>query len=137
MIISPENATSSTLSVPVITLWPRLGLSDEERSSPQEISVAVEVTFADLPPACTSDQIEGTLCYHTLLNRFQAFIAERSFKLIEHLGSTLGYIVEQEILARNLGKAKARVSIHKLKVPVDELPEGAKFAIEFSVGGVP
>ena len=63
----------------------RLGVPDSERENPQEVSISFSVVFPDVPEACRTDEIDGTLDYGVMCRRVIALVGSREFRTIEHL----------------------------------------------------
>ena len=63
----------------------RLGVPDSERENPQEVSISFSVVFSDVPEACRTDEIDGTLDYGVMCRRVIALVGSREFRTIEHL----------------------------------------------------
>lgn len=72
-----------------ICLEVKLGYSEEERLLPQKVLLEIKLQFANLPLACTTDDLENTICYAPLACCLQEFCKDRSFKLIEALAYEL------------------------------------------------
>jgi dihydroneopterin aldolase len=116
-----------------LSLWVHLGWTPEEQATCQEVRVSFEIRSHQLPAACTSDRLSGTLCYGTLCERLRHFCTDRRFQTIERLAYGCFEALQPELSA----EMTLRVSIHKLKPPVDALLGGASFEIESIIEGKP
>ena len=65
-----------------------VGITDEERATPQRLLVTVDMNF-DFSSAAVSDRIEKTINYHTVIQDLLKFGNGRSWKLIERLANTI------------------------------------------------
>jgi len=61
-----------------------VGVSDEERATPQRLLVTVDMSF-DFSSAAVSDRIERTINYQTVADGLLTFGEGRSWKLVEKL----------------------------------------------------
>lgn len=62
----------------------RIGITEEERSEPQDVLADVALTL-DLRRAGTSDELRETVDYRDVLQRIQRFVSSREFRLLESL----------------------------------------------------
>lgn len=65
-----------------------LGVTEEERANPQEISLNLSWTI-DLTAAEQSDELGDTICYFGLWTLVNQLLAGRSFKLVEFLAGEI------------------------------------------------
>ena len=72
-----------------------VGVSDEERATPQRLLVTVDMQF-DFSSAAVSDRIEKTINYHSVAQDLLKFGQGRSWKLIEKLASNIADMVLSE-----------------------------------------
>jgi FolB domain-containing protein len=86
---------STRISIHQLELNLSLGWSEEERVRKQVVWVDIEIGFEKPPGACGSDEIEGTLCYDTLVQTIVEQIVPRSFRLIEHLAHEIYGLVKK------------------------------------------
>src|SRR5688500_12209968 len=105
------------LEIRDLCLGVRLGCSPDERSKPQEVKVSVRLEFSELPPACNTDHLDGTVCYGKLCERMRKIATTREFQTIEFLCSELAKAISPIVGTR----AKGTLSVHKVKPPVDDL----------------
>jgi dihydroneopterin aldolase len=118
------NAQSS-LSINQLNLDVHLGWSKEEIITKQTVLVDIDIFFPTPPKACSSDKLEDTVCYSTLISTIETHLAEKQFKLIEHLSYDI-YHVTKSYLPPELN-----VTIHLIKHPPIE---GFTGRVRFSYG---
>jgi dihydroneopterin aldolase len=99
------------------------GVSDEERSLPQELEVDLEVE-ADLSAAGASDHLNDTVNYGPLIKLVGRVVEGRSFHLLEAIAATIA----NEVLATTAAGA-VTVRVRKLAVPVEADLEYAQVEI--------
>lgn len=121
------------LDLPEIILFPHLGLLPEERANPQEVRLSLEITFSRPVPACLSDDIAGTLCYHHLYDEINALLSRQDFRLIEHLAHSVAAIVSEHVQSRSLPTATIALKLLKVSLPLAAFPQGASFSLRFTV----
>lgn len=80
-----------------LSLNVKLGHTEAERSLPQQVLVQIKLQFTEAPSACSTDNLQDTLCYATLSDELQKFCYSRSFKLIEFLGYQLYQFLKKKI----------------------------------------
>jgi len=103
----------------------RLGCSAEERAVPQAVDLDLAVRFPDLPSACETDKLEGTVCYSALIDAARASCAGREFNLVERLAHELFAALRPRIPPG--GELWLRAT--KLYPPVDGLAGGVAFSL--------
>jgi len=96
-----------------ISLDVKLGYLEEERSLPQRVLAQIKLQFMQVPLACTTDNLQDTLCYATLSCDLQKFCDSRSFKLIEALGYQLYQFLKKKITEMTSGKVNIFLCITK------------------------
>ncbi len=88
---------SIELTLNSLSLMVSLGWGDEEREIPQKVLIDLSLRFPKLPKGCKTDELQDTFCYATLTKNLSHFCAQRSFKLIEHLGYELYGFLKKEL----------------------------------------
>lgn len=91
-----------------------LGWPKGERLKQQIVRVDVTLSFAEPPLACRTDQLKDTLCYDSLISKIKAYVADRNFRLIEHLGYGIHDAIRQNV------SADMRVKVSVTKKPLIE-----------------
>lgn len=88
-----------------------VGVSDEERATPQRLLVSVDMSH-DFSVAAVSDRLEKTIDYHEIVQRLLKYGEGRNWKLIEKLATNIADM----ILAEYRPQAVA-VEIKKFVIP--------------------
>ena len=101
----------------------RIGVTDEERATPQNVLVSVEV-FRDLLAASADDDLENTVDYGTLVPETAKLIEQSEHRLLERLagevaahikrfpgvtGVTVEIAKEDPPLAEDVGRVSVRI----------------------------
>lgn len=92
----------------------RVGVGDEERTKPQTVLVSIEV-FRDLQEASTTDDLEATVDYGTLVPEVAKLIEQTEARLLERLAGDVASLIE-----RWPGVTGVTVEIAKESPPLDE-----------------
>jgi dihydroneopterin aldolase len=79
----------ASLHVRQIGVAVRLGWGASERALPQQVAVSVDLRFDDAPPACVSDDLQGTADYAAIVGVITGLAEGREYRLLEHFGRTL------------------------------------------------
>ena len=66
-----------------------LGVTEQERATPQKVLLHFALTHPSPPVGCTSDKIEDTLCYSTICKGLKKAVVGKSFALIEKLAAEM------------------------------------------------
>jgi dihydroneopterin aldolase len=109
------------LSVPV-----RLGCSAEERAVPQEARFSLTLELPRPPRACQTDRLEDTICYATICDAIRAVATSGEFATVERLGAA----ALERLRAALPPDVRARLRVHKVRPPVEDLLGGAIFELE-------
>ena len=104
----------ATLALEGLSASVRLGYTEKERETPQNIIIDLAIIFNMPPQACHNDKLDKTICYDQLSKDIQDFLDHRSFSLIEHLGYELHHFL------KNKTKENIKLSIKKLN-PIFEI----------------
>jgi 7,8-dihydroneopterin aldolase/epimerase/oxygenase len=80
---------NSTLQINKLVLPINIGVTTEERATPQDIEFNITIHFTSLPKACSSDHINDTICYASLVETIKSLCSNKEFHLIEHLCSSV------------------------------------------------
>ena len=100
----------ASITLQGLELSVNLGWPQGERVKQQTVTIDVTIRFANIPLACTTDHLEDTYCYDTLIAAIKNQLAPRHFRLLEHLGHEIYTIVKQTVTA-------ARVQVRVVKKP--------------------
>lgn len=87
----------STLILSDYKLAMQLGWGDDERSILQEVSLDIEIVFANTPLACESDELPETLCYDKLTQAVKAQLVSRPYHLLEHVTHDVYTLIMQRL----------------------------------------
>ena len=109
--------------VPVFLGWP-----DKEREHRQIVSIDIHISISSPPKACHTDNLDDTFCYDHLTQQIRAKLAEKSFRLVEHLTHTI-LTISKELIPDTI---MISVNVTK-KPPIEGLNGGVTFScIEFA-----
>lgn len=112
---------TTTLTVEDFSCDCRLGCTAEERQHPQEVRASVEIAFTQAPLACVSDKLSETICYAEICDSIRRTAKSREFATVENLA---------QVIFETLKISHPwRLTLHKVKPPVDGLLGGVKFRI--------
>jgi dihydroneopterin aldolase len=131
----PENISTpsvhyAALSLNKITVPVHLGVSDEERETPQNITVSIEIGMDEPLRACETDAISDTFCYDTMLQLVEKTCQAKPYHLIEHL-CYMVYISVKKV-AHN---KDIRITVHKQYAPLSHKLESASFVFGDTIIG--
>jgi len=116
----------SSLEIISLTLQLHLGVTNEERATPQSIEFDIKISFDNLPDACSSDKIHETICYEKISESLESYLADKHFHLIEHLCHEVYQYIKNSFLS---SKDKLNVKVSK-KPPIDNIKGKCFFCIE-------
>jgi FolB domain-containing protein len=77
------------LSIKDLALEVHLGVTPKERLGRQSVILNLDIFFPELPLACTTDRVEDTVCYDTLIKKIRDFCLIGEYRLIEFFGNRL------------------------------------------------
>ena len=101
--------------------WGRHGVTEEERSSPQEMELDVEL-IVDCAPAARTDRLDDAVDYAGVYRTCERIVTEQSFALLEALADAC-----LRALLRDRRIERATVRVRK-----PELLEGATPEVELT-----
>jgi dihydroneopterin aldolase len=101
------------LTLDDVSLDVNLGHLEEERSLPQAVLLHIKFQFATFPLACTTDNLQDTICCAALSCELQKFCDNRSFKLIETLGYQLYQFLKEKIAEATSEKVSVFLRVTK------------------------
>lgn len=120
------------MSIQDYEVWVNLGCSDEEKTHKQPILFNLEIFFSQDLPACKTDQLEDAVDYVKLTSILKVIATSKSFNLIEHLNLLAFNGVVEYLKSKDI-KGDVKLSIKKVRVPVDYLRNGVVFSCETSL----
>jgi dihydroneopterin aldolase len=103
----------------------RLGCSADERAVPQAVDLDLAVRFPELPSACETDKLEGTVCYAELIDAARDACAGREFHLVERLAHELFAALHPRIPPGT----ELWLRVTKVRPPVADLAGGVAFSL--------
>ena len=122
--VSARTTVRPELRVDDLRLAVHLGVPDSERENLQEVSISIAVTFPNVPDACSTDEIDGTIDYGVMCRRVTALVGSRAFRTIEHLaGSCLDEL--SEMLTES--GSELTLEVRKCPPPIPDLHGGTAF----------
>lgn len=74
-----------------------LGWPQGERKKTQIVTLNAEIVFSAPPTGCTTDQLTDTYCYDALIKTIKTGIADRDFRLLEHLAYEIHNIIKTQL----------------------------------------
>ena len=120
MTINSTNRCSISLND--LALAVHLGVTDQERSQLQTVTLSLTIHF-DMPPvACLTDNLHDTYCYDTLVTDIKNNFSSKTFNLLEHLGYSI-YQHAKAVLAHDCA---IQIALQKLPV-IAGLQNGVTF----------
>lgn len=82
----------SRISIVDLEMYCCVGVTEQERATPQRVLVTVDMNF-DFTSAAMSDRIEKTINYQAVTERLLGLCKGRSWKLIEKLAANIADII--------------------------------------------
>jgi 7,8-dihydroneopterin aldolase/epimerase/oxygenase len=120
----------SFLKIPAIEDYVHLGCTPEERKFQHRVHYTVELTFANIPNACTTDSLDNTPCYAEIAQVLSQVSKEKHYATIEHLAHEGMKSVEKYVLHfADLKIKEVLFTVHKLNPPVPALKGGSLFTL--------
>jgi dihydroneopterin aldolase len=71
-----------------------IGVTKEERAKKQDISITLKLHFKEMPKGSETDQINDTVCYHTLCDQISHYVIDKEFNLIEKFSADLCKLID-------------------------------------------
>ena len=110
-------------------VWVHLGCSQEEQEYSQPVHYNLEIIFDNQVLGCQTDKLEDAVDYVKIAKILKDISTEKKYHLIEHLNhaNLMGLI---EYLKSKNVKGDIKLSVKKIKVPVENLRSGVVFLCE-------
>jgi 7,8-dihydroneopterin aldolase/epimerase/oxygenase len=89
---------SGVLFIKDLVVPMHIGVTEDERNSPQNIFIDIELKFKELPKGCSSDNISETICYKSICDEIYNHIKKHEFNLIERLSSEIYDLLDEKSL---------------------------------------
>ena len=112
-----------------IKIFPRIGVTPEERAAPQECQADVVIS-GDWSAAAASDDLSLSIDYCMILEKVRGVAAAREYALLE----TLAYVIAQSVLA-DFPVENVNVKVRKRPAVLRDLLDFAEIEIEESAAG--
>lgn len=123
------SAFSSQLSIEELSYQVSLGVSEQERSKPQDVFISVTLRFPTLPMACESDLLKNTVCYSDIEKKMAALCESKSFSTIENLA----FLCLKQVETLCSAGTHLTLKVHKINPPLGRKSKGATFTLEGTV----
>ncbi|OGT54408.1 MAG: hypothetical protein A3F43_04820 [Gammaproteobacteria bacterium RIFCSPHIGHO2_12_FULL_42_10] len=121
-ILKHDGSIYSTLFIHRLELNVNLGWRNQERSKEQAVLLDMAIKFPTPPAACTTDHLEESSCYATLIEKIRNKIAMAQYHLVEHLSAEI-YAVAKTHLPDN-----TKLTVRLTKYPrISGLTGGVSF----------
>lgn len=104
-----------------------LGCSAEEQKYLQPVNFNFEIQYKEEPLGCSSDNLADATDYVELTDIIKRISQQKKYHLIEHLGYEVFKNIIVLLKAQNL-KAQIKLSVAKIKVPVENLKNGVIYS---------
>lgn len=112
-----------------ISFWINIGITEEERSKPQEVLISVRISFLNTPSPTLTDSLNSKnsseICYEdVILSLKSSLLTSQSFHLIEHLA----YKCYQSLRKKwSSSEIQFQISVKKFPSSLPELKGGAHY----------
>jgi 7,8-dihydroneopterin aldolase/epimerase/oxygenase len=113
-------------------VWVNLGCSAEEQKHTQPVHFNLEINFDKPVLGCTSDHLNDAIDYVKVTSILKVISTEKPFHLIEHLNHQAFSGVIEYLKTKDL-KGEVRLSVKKIRVPVENLNNGVVFSCEIKL----
>lgn len=110
-------------------VWVNLGCSKEEQEYLQPVHYNMELFFEEVVLGCNSDQLADAIDYVAITNILKNVSIEKKVHLIEHLNQKVMLALLEYLKIKNF-KGKIKLSVKKIRVPVENLRNGVVFLCE-------
>ena len=113
---------ASFLSINKLVQKVRLGISQEERSQPQEIRLDLRLYLPNKLSSFEDDNGEY-ICYHEISEKIATLCSAKEYRLIEFLGSEIYRMIRATIAP----EIKIWLSLNKTKILLEYVEGGTSF----------
>jgi len=93
----PNTQLPCKLHIHSLELNVNLGWRSKERSLSQAILLDMDIHFKKPPKACTTDNLQDTMCYAKLIEEIRDKTAVKQYKLIEHLSADIYQLAKKTL----------------------------------------
>lgn len=113
----------TTLFIRGLELQVNLGWRRQERKQEQAILLDIDLTFPKVPKACKTDDLNDAICYAELAKCIQKSLADKDFKLVEHLAYHIYHTIKPNV------PIKTKIAVRVTKYPkIEGLTGGVCFS---------
>lgn len=109
-----------------------LGCSAEEQKYSQPVRFNFEIDYQSEIKGRLSDRLEEATDYVQLTSLIKSEAQKKNYQLIEHLNHQVFEVLIQYLKGQSL-KGDLKLSVHKLRVPVENLRGGVIFTCQTSI----
>lgn len=106
-----------------------LGTTPMEQHERQLVQFTLEIAFSEPVVAAVTDELHDTIDYVELTQIITAVTSMKSYHLIEHLNQQVFNDLLLYLKNKNI-KADVKLTIKKLKVPIQNLRDGVTFSCQ-------
>lgn len=110
-------------------VWVHLGCSQEEQEYLQPVHYNLEIIFDNMVLGCQSDRLEDTVDYVQVTKLLKDISTQKKYHLIEHLNQANVMGLIEYLKSKNI-KGEIKLSVKKIRVPVENLRNGVVFLCE-------
>lgn len=110
-------------------VWVNLGCDTEEQKFTQPVHFNLEIDFTSPVLGCQTDNLEDAIDYVKITSILKMISTEKNFSLIEHLNHRAFSGVVEYLKSKKVN-AEIKLSVKKIRVPVDNLRNGVVFSCE-------
>lgn len=110
-------------------VWVHLGCTPEEQKHTQPVHYNLEINFENPVLGCQTDQLTDAVDYVKITSILKMISTEKRYHLIEHLSQQAFSGLVEYLESQNL-KADIKLSVKKIRVPVENLKNGVVFSCE-------
>ena len=110
-------------------VWVHLGCDKEEQKFTQPVHFNLEIIFENPVLGAQTDQLEDSVDYAKMASILKMISTEKPYSLLEHLNFRVFSGVVEYIKSKKLG-AELKLSVKKIRVPVENLKNGVVFSCE-------
>jgi 7,8-dihydroneopterin aldolase/epimerase/oxygenase len=101
-----------------------LGAYEKERKNSQPVEFFIKISSNEPFHACTSDELDDTICYEKLVDAIKQSIQNKHFKLIEKLTFEIFTLIKNQFPDKTIS-----VKVYK-KPPIAEVKDNCCFSIQ-------
>lgn len=107
-------------------VWVSLGCSQEEQKHVQPVHFNLSLEYDELVKGAATDDLQDATDYVAITDRIKITAQSKSFHLIEHLNEMVLNAIIQYLKSKYF-KGHVKLSIKKIRVPVENLRNGVVF----------